>query len=85
MKIKIQMWQKISKTIIAKFDDVFLFFFGVHLGKSLHKRKADPNILIKLETFKTTKLKGNKQTNLGLDFSDIQYLAYTHHANILTY
>ncbi len=73
------MWQKISKIIIAKFDDLFLFFFfWVHLGKSLHKRKADPNILIKLETFKTTKLKAktqtNNQANLGLDFSHIHTL-----------
>jgi hypothetical protein len=71
------MWQKISKTIIAKFDNIFLLFLGCILAKVCTKELVLSRILsIKLETFKTTKLKGktNKQTNLGLDFSDIHTL-----------
>lgn len=88
MKIKIQMWQKISKTIIAKFDVVFLFFFWGAFGQKFAQKKSWSRHIDKIGNFQNYQIEGGgeKKTNKPwIGFFRYTYLAYTHHANVLTY
>ncbi len=67
MKIKIQMWQKISKPIIGKFDVVFLFFFWGAFGQKFAQKKSWSQHIDKIGNFQNYQIEGggekkNKQT-----------------------